>query len=305
MSIFQIDHENIVIKRHKVLDRIVFTIDNFYKYPRSVLNYFKHIEMRPSHDYYPGNRGDFHAKNKEEYDCMWKHVNELKQILIDHGFDSTKFVRYDEGFEIVQFSEYIHEDWVTKKYRGAGENSIACNPHSDAEAFNDDDNILACVCYLSKELHGGTGIYKIRSTSMYCTDQRNRADFLKALEQKLSGVACDLKRKMIITKYIEDDYHRRMLRDAGTMNESDEHYELLHFFPMKFNRLIVYEGDLLHSIYIKDPEFFRHKERKTTNYTLGMKWHWDDDVKDYLQSNSAMQLEKEIGEKMNCTRATS
>ena len=59
---------------------------------------------------------------------------------------------------------------------------------------------------------------------------------------------------------------------SGTMSKSDDLYELLHLFPMKFNRLALYEGDFLHTAYIEDVEFWKRHDRITTNYFIFVKW---------------------------------
>ena len=36
-----------------------------------------------------------------------------------------------------------------------------------------------------------------------------------------------------------------------------EHFELMKLQFMKWNRLVLYDGDILHSMYIEDPEFYK------------------------------------------------
>ena len=68
---------------------------------------------------------------------------------------------------------------------------------------------------------------------------------------------------------------------------------------MKFNRMIVYEGDLLHSIYIQDENFFKINDRKTVNYTLSTKWEYEDDDENKLKSKDLQDLKAEIVERMS------
>ena len=77
---------------------------------------------------------------------------------------------------------------------------------------------------------------------------------------------------------IEEIYKDRFLKlypresSQGFMNETNEDFELLHFFPMKFNRLVVYDSDLLHAMYVKDADFFDTHERLTANYFMQQIW---------------------------------
>lgn len=306
MSIFDIDHDNLVVHKDSILDRTVFIIDNFYKYPFQVLKRIENEKMPPSSDFYPGNRGDFVPRNINESMVAWNHVNELKLLLRDHGFEYSKFVlnkNNSDDYELVQFSELINETLQNKKYKDVlnenSQNPVGCNPHTDADAFANEYNILACVCYLSRNTHGGTGIYRIKNNGTYCTNQRSVLKFLNSLKEKLEGVSSESEREEIIYKYFTNDYNKRMLNTTGLINKSDDHYELLYKFPMKFNRLIVYEGDLLHSIYIEDENFFKNNDRKTVNYTFSTKWDYEDDDENKLKSKDLQDLKAEIVERMS------
>jgi hypothetical protein len=59
---------------------------------------------------------------------------------------------------------------------------------------------------------------------------------------------------------------------TGFMSKSDDTYELLYLFPMKFNRLALYEGDLNHVMYVEDVNFWKTNERITSNYFVHIKW---------------------------------
>tara|TARA_B100000405_G_scaffold10963_1_gene9574 strand:+ start:5592 stop:6683 length:1092 start_codon:yes stop_codon:yes gene_type:complete len=300
MSVFEIDHENLVVEKIQVLDRTLFSIDNFYKYPHRVLNYVKTSKMPPSTDFYPGNRGAFTPKNMNECRYIRNHVNDLKRILSKHGFDHSRFMNdsTDEKFELVQFSELVNHVMKEKKYKNElgvrSDNAVGCNPHSDADAYVVDDNKLACVCYLSRNTHGGTGIYRNRKTGSYCTDKRAELKELTSLKEKLDNVSCERQRRDIIHNFHSKKYNDTMPKTEGIMNDTDEHFELLHLLQMKFNRLVVYEGDLLHSIYIKDENFFKNNERKTTNYLMSLHWGYKDDDKNRLESKEILDLKDEI-----------
>ena len=49
------------------------------------------------------------------------------------------------------------------------------------------------------------------------------------------------------------------------VNKSCDKFELLKLIPMKWNRFILYDADLLHSMYIEDEEFYKKHRRITTN----------------------------------------
>ena len=40
---------------------------------------------------------------------------------------------------------------------------------------------------------------------------------------------------------------------------------------MKWNRLIMYDGDLFHGIYLEDEDIFKKNKRLTTNYLIPYK----------------------------------
>jgi hypothetical protein len=304
-SIFDIDYENIIVNKHKILDRTVYTIDNFYKFPFGVLKHFRNMEMPPATSFYPGNRADYNPKTQGEYNATWKHVNDIKLLLAHHGFDYSRFIYNKDttnDYELLQFSQLVNDVLKTKKYKDVlnadSENSVGFNPHTDAEAFEDDNNLLAGVCYLSRDTHGGTGIYRYRKDGVYCSNQRVRVNSMTSLKEKLEGVSCEVQRSDIMYKFFTDDYNDRMPKKSGLMNKSDEHFELLHLFPMKFNRMVFYEGDLLHSIYIDDENFFIHNERITTNYTFALKWDYEDDDRKKLESKEFTDLREEISTRM-------
>ncbi len=304
MSIFELDYDNMVVHKDIVLDRTVYIIDNFYKYPFQVLNRIRNTDMQPSSDYYPGNRASFVPRSRGECNDSWNHINEFKLLLNDHGFDYSRFLlnNNSDEHELLQFSELVNAVQKNKKYKDVlqqiSQNPVGCNPHTDADAFQNDCNFLACVCYLSRDVHGGTGLYRIKKSGMYCTDKRWTLDLLKSLKQKLEGVSCESERDEIICEYLTDEYKNRMLKTTGLMNDSDYHYELLYKFPMKFNRMIVYEGDLLHSIYVQDENFFENNERLTVNYTFRTKWQYKDDDEIMLESKDFQELKTEIVKRM-------
>ena len=62
--------------------------------------------------------------------------------------------------------------------------------------------------------------------------------------------------------------------------------------------MIFYEGDLLHSIYIDNENFFIHNERITTNYTFALKWDYEDDDRKKLESKEFTDLREEISTRM-------
>ena len=116
----------------------------------------------------------------------------------------------------------------------------AANPHIDAES-SDIYNSLVGLCYLSKNTHGGTGLYRNRELDIYSVNE----NFTK-------------------TPYIMPKLFPYW--DYRLINKSCDKFELLKLLPMKWNRLVLYDGDILHSMYIEDPEFYKMHERITTNY---------------------------------------
>ena len=345
MGILEIDYPNLVVKKELVKDRLVYTIDNFYKYPHIIVAKLlcherKKKKKLADHNYYPGVRFDLDklASRKEVDD----HLNQFRDLLCSHGFDRSRFsasiryqdipkvanLRYQDIPEVMisKFSEEIglskplvrvkesdslekrmkehfrlrealrgntidtrtipdicKTDNVSHELRGS-----MANPHCDSSPRLNTCNKLAAVCYLSKAIHGGTGLYYNKKLQTHCASYGYEIKRERNMVDKLIGATQDEKAKVL---YLDRE-HYRLARSCNApgkmMSESDEFYDLIHKFSMEFNRLIVYEGDLYHSMYVQDIDFWRKHDRITTNYFIPI--YWQDEQGQSVDPNKVMGL---------------
>ena len=309
ISILQIDYDNIIVTKNTVKDRVVFTIDNFYKYPNSIIRrYHKNQDksIDKNDNTYPGT--SLSLKDIIGADEVEQHTEDLRSLLCSHGFESSRFIssRYDQ-VNVCRLSSEI----VRQKGRLLGnhlkDKGPVSNPHTDASPGFKRLNTLACLCYLSKDTHGGTGLYYNKQLKTFCTsvdfENENRWDMWK----KVEGATTDEEKLDIIEAHCIDRNEKTYpnLITKGPMNKSDEYFDLIHFFPMKFNRLIVYEGDIVHSMYMEDENFFKVHERLTSNYFLGIVW--DETLKNVSKVLSPLEsssLEKMIAHVISTRKVT-
>ncbi len=326
MGLFDIDYDNIIVKKDIVMGRVLCTIDNFYKYPKLVSAHYsalkKRIGLKLDNSNYPGKR--FELDEAFDHRILEAHLKDVKALLKSHGYNRImdKFTNDHQVGQVGKISFSKFDPAVKKKLNferllldkgdtrridppsyhesdeGAEDDNDAdpdtavdCNynPHTDAEPSANRDNILACVCYLSEDIHGGTGIYYNKALHTCSTDVNFWNELKYLLLEKIKElegvVSIDERNKQIRELYIS--HHRKLWprREAdGPLNDSDEHFDLLHLFPMKFNRLVVYEGDLLHCLYYKDIGFYDKHERLTTNYFLP--YEWTEGSNEYPMSDS-------------------
>ena len=278
MGILDIDYDNLVVNKFLIVDRMGFQIDNFYKYPNLVAALFhKHKnKSRTAESNYPGKllfMSDVEDVIGRTLFC--EHLDELKNILAENGGDHSKFVqgeKHDNG----NFSLY-HEDVRSEKNQESCLLPIGqkfdpiCNPHTDPHPETGTDMIYtSTICCLSKECHGGTGIYYNKHLKTYTglTNYETVKGVFPKLKTSHDRPSEEL--DSIVESHIKDIVSKGSPRQSheGCMNDTDEHFELLHFFPMKFNRMIVFDGDMLHSMYAKDKSFFDTHERLTMNYFM-------------------------------------
>jgi hypothetical protein len=266
----EIDYDNLIVTKETVIDRVVYTLDNFFKFPNIVSNHLNKLEMPPSPDAYPGNQLFYPTDENSEFG---KHMGEVKQILKDHGFGNNRFINCET--DGVWSSKLVTEYARNKAIQPLGcmnHVKVMCNPHTDVDCEMK-YNVLAGVCYLSKKsIHGGTGLFRVKKTGFYASDKRWYLKLLSDLSKKMAGVSCEIEREKIRLDHNLEVMSDRFPKQTGYINESDDYFERVHFFPMKFNRVIFYEGDLLHSMIIEDEQFYNTNDRITMNYGFNIDW---------------------------------
>ena len=271
-ALFEIDYDNLTVTKETVLDRAVFTIDNFYKYPNAVSKYVDKLEMPPSEVNYPGNQIWL------DMDIFKNHAHEVKHLLMAHGLDSEKFISIDKCVSNpvhMWAARLVNQELHNKKNADVGDAPVLANPHNDTDFMEDPANFLAGICYLSKNsIHGGTGLYRVKKNGRHATDWKYHYENMSILAGKLAGISDSIERNKIIDNHNSDEINSTCPHVKGCINESDDYFERVHFFPMKFNRLILYDGDFLHSMCIEDEQFYNdlNHTRQTMNYAFLIDW---------------------------------
>jgi hypothetical protein len=161
-----------------------------------------------------------------------EHLNELRTLL--------KKINFRKNFSI-PMKEYIlyHNKLLLSEYvpELKCERENIC-PHFDTDG-NDNKKLLAGVCFLSKVNHGGTAIYRNKKLNVYHDCEKFRKSPMNL-------------------RFPTDDF----------LEKKSEYFEVLKLFPMKWNRLIMYDGNLFHSMYVEDDDIFKKNKRITSNYFI-------------------------------------
>lgn len=273
---FEIDYNKLVVNKVKVKDTTLFYFDNFYKNPEKVLElYEKNTDQLivKDNEKYPGSRINLVELIGKEY--AYEHLEEVKKLLVSNGFDASKFVP-NFGPDALSLSKLDMENIKTFKEEQLKNQGTITNPHTDGNPRIAPHSLIAGVCYLSKHVHGGTGLYY---NKLLKTHRINRSFEIRDAERlwnKISKVGVEDIQQLgdIVEKHFIERSLKIIPKEAsGTWtSKGNEYFELIHVFPMKFNRMIFYEGNLIHSIYIEDEEFYKINDRITANLWLPIKW---------------------------------
>lgn len=212
---------------------LALVVDNFYKRPELVRNL---VFTAPATlcktitGHSPGPRvsigADLSAPTGFILDLVEKHFN---RIFHDEKFASKSFFKSNFTGNLLNSDKK-----PTTKQR---------TPHWDSVPF-------AAVAYLNTpdEVKGGTGFYRHRKTGLegmftkrYATKQD--VDQLLAVFKKFPK----LKNYEALAKFVMK--YPKHVKEFIT--DSNEDWELTNMIEMKYNRLVLYEGDLFHAVYFK------------------------------------------------------
>lgn len=114
-------------------------------------------------------------------------------------------------------------------------------PHFDAST----PHHMAVLLYLCNERHGGTGFYRHKATGIQQITESNREHYLDVYYEEINA-------QRPAQRYFDD---------------SSDHFEFLGMIPAKYNRLVMYQGSLLHTACI-NPAISINSDAMTGRLTL-------------------------------------
>ena len=116
-------------------------------------------------------------------------------------------------------------------------NIFTTNPHVDIDSRYS----YAVMLYLNKpdDCYGGTGIYESK--------------LINNIYPYINGQSIG-----------EDKFYSLYKENSEIIRDSNSHWKLIHVLKMKYNRLVIYESSLFHSMYLKSFDLFK-KHRYTIN----------------------------------------
>lgn len=114
-------------------------------------------------------------------------------------------------------------------------------PHFDAST----PHHMAVLLYLCNERHGGTGFYRHKATGIQQVTESNRERYLDVYYEEINA-------QRPAQRYFDD---------------SSEQFEFLGMIPAKYNRLVIYQGSLLHTACI-NPTISINSDAMTGRLTL-------------------------------------
>jgi len=102
--------------------------------------------------------------------------------------------------------KYLDETRQTGKLFGnhIKDRGTVSNPHTDASPAISNYNTLACLCYLSKDIHGGTGLYYNKQLQTFCTNWDFENEDRWNLWKKVQAVTTDKEKLVIIRNHYTD-----------------------------------------------------------------------------------------------------
>jgi hypothetical protein len=229
-SIFDINTDAMEVSTDKIDGQTIVIIDNFYKNPDKIVEYMysKPLYNDP-HSYYTGKRRHLYFNTN--------HITDLIGIIKPY-YKDKEFAPHAATEGKMMLSKFV-DSYLKKRPM------YSSSPHFDIDRTGLPLSVVAGLCYLSKDIHGGTGFYK----SKYFNTCKLTSEMYQAGSTNLNEK---------IHPY----------KDVRYINDSCEYFELIKLIEMKWNRFILYEGNLLHGMYIKDGEFYKTHDRIASQYWM-------------------------------------
>lgn len=217
-------------------------------------NYFATLGCDGSNANYPGKQYPLRLNNNN-------FLKDLKGLLKEHHqFQKTKCI--SENMEYSVGNEFKPQSPYTT------------NPHCD----NEHEGLYACMIYLNKDddCYGGTSIFrsKILNSMMF---------------PKIKGGLNSNTYNEIADKIYHN--HEPGYNIIEGQKYNDKEWELIKHMKMKYNRMVVYDACLFHSMDLDTFENFKDKNRYTLNF-------WVDILpfcrRDHMMSNPEYLLEDKL-----------
>jgi len=189
----------------------VFVVDDVMKNPENLFE--------------AAQESDFKSEPNDYYPGVRAPISRTYiQTICEHFFEhwrETFSLRQSEKFEFI-LSAFSMTTIPEKQLK-----PIQMLPHFDTE----EDNQIAIVHYLCDDHHGGTGFYRHKTTSIERVVKANLSEYGRHLKQEAMAAKLHLDRK-----YVGQEHP--MFTSIGSV-------------AARFNRLIAYPSNLLHSGLIK------------------------------------------------------
>jgi Family of unknown function (DUF6445) len=132
-------------------------------------------------------------------------------------------------------------------------------PLKDRQRLPHNDPTAAALVYLNRpeDCAGGTGLYRHRPTGLEVVPLRADARMVE-LARDLGYPACRLNRRTasyveMVARVVYDT--RQANRDGSMLNGGNEYWDLMDLIEMRFNRLVVYDARIPHTVYLEPGSF--------------------------------------------------
>jgi len=231
-------------------DNKIVVIDNFYSNPdllrEIAFNSTAHIYNNVG---FPGFRSEYWIGNNEVYNSVRMDI--LKEVF---DIDINQYSMSDPRLTFNISKAYKEWDNIDNK------NKPNCQPHCDTiDSYDTMENLgilsIASVAFLNKDDEwndkSGTAIYRHKKTGLVkYPSSKIRDEIIN--EYNKNAFAYGFGRVNGLEEII---WNNSSTDCEGWINESNDEWELEQFIEMKYNRLMIYSGELFHSAYINPLDF--------------------------------------------------
>lgn len=212
-----------VVEHHPVNDEFfAIIVDDFLLNPDEVVEYARnmHAEFEMQERGYPGRVLEVEPEALDEIHQFWR--SRLSRIF---SFARSDFI--DSCLLSLTTLQPENFSWIQRL------------PHTDWRRDPGRDNFALLVYLFDNPDLGGTGFYRYRDSKFW------QSVMPRQMDDPDGGLS------IVQTRY-------PMFTEPPTYpSESDEAVELLSMIPAKFNRMICYSGDVLHSAHIPDASLLK------------------------------------------------